>query len=49
MSGDYILLGRLVSYFNASAYLKPLKPGWVSWTFIASDSELGILIDESIT
>jgi hypothetical protein len=29
----------LVSYFDAAAYLKPLKPGWVSWTFIISDSE----------
>lgn len=36
--GDYILLGRIVSYFDASAYLKPLKPQWVSWTFIISDS-----------
>lgn len=39
LAGDYILLGRLVSYFDASAYLKPLKPGWVSWAFIISDSE----------
>jgi len=29
----------LVSYFDAGAYLKPLKPGWVSWAFIISDSE----------
>jgi hypothetical protein len=38
LAGDYILLGRLVQHLDAPQYLKPLKPGVVSWTFIVSDS-----------
>ncbi|WWC58468.1 uncharacterized protein I303_101010 [Kwoniella dejecticola CBS 10117] len=37
LAGDYILLGRLVSYLGKNEHLRPLKANWVSWTFIISD------------
>ncbi|WWD17784.1 hypothetical protein CI109_102226 [Kwoniella shandongensis] len=37
LAGDYILLGRLVQYLEGERYLRPLKPQWVSTTFIVSD------------
>jgi hypothetical protein len=38
LAGDYILLGRLVQHLDAPQYLRPFKPGVVSWSFIGSDS-----------
>ncbi|WWC86354.1 uncharacterized protein L201_001227 [Kwoniella dendrophila CBS 6074] len=37
LAGDYILLGRLVTYLDKNEHLKPLRGSWVSWTFIVSD------------
>ncbi|KAK8866017.1 hypothetical protein IAR55_001168 [Kwoniella newhampshirensis] len=37
LAGDYILLGRLVQFLEGTRYLRPLKPTWISTTFIVSD------------
>ncbi|WRT64236.1 uncharacterized protein IL334_001165 [Kwoniella shivajii] len=37
LAGDYILLGRLVSFLGKNVHLRPLKAKWVSWAFISSD------------
>jgi hypothetical protein len=37
LAGDYILLGRIVSHLNAPQYIRPFKPGKISWTFVISD------------
>ncbi|WVQ70923.1 hypothetical protein IAR50_000448 [Cryptococcus sp. DSM 104548] len=37
LAGDYILLGRLVSYLDAHERLRPLRAAKVSWIFIISD------------
>ncbi|WVQ97387.1 hypothetical protein IAU59_004499 [Kwoniella sp. CBS 9459] len=37
LAGDYILLGRMVSYLDANVHLRPLRANLVSWTFIISD------------
>jgi hypothetical protein len=30
-------LGRIVSHLNAPQYIRPFKPGKISWTFVISD------------
>ncbi|WVF70553.1 hypothetical protein IAT40_005344 [Kwoniella sp. CBS 6097] len=37
LAADYILLGRLVAYIDGAAYIKPLKPKFVSTVFVCSD------------
>ncbi|ODO07272.1 integral membrane protein [Cryptococcus wingfieldii CBS 7118] len=37
LAGDYILMGRLVSYLDAHERLRPLRAAKVSWIFIISD------------
>ncbi|WVR05957.1 hypothetical protein IAU60_002984 [Kwoniella sp. DSM 27419] len=37
LAGDYILLGRLVSFVGGDRHLRPFKPALVSWIFIISD------------
>ena len=39
LAGDYILLGRIVSHLNAPQYIRPFKPGKISWTFVISDGK----------
>jgi hypothetical protein len=39
LAGDYILLGRIVQHLGAPQYIRPFKPGAISWTFVFSDGE----------